>query len=272
MRRLYHYATSRLYDPRIERFLKETSRGLPTETPSCILCNGNQVVKHLNKFGFQVVSCAHDGLLFVSPRPSELQPFYGSNYYVGALPGLYTNYDTCARSLEREWTKRLESLEEGEGRRLLDVGCATGAFLQFAQDRGWTVTGIELSEWGSDVARRRGLEVLTGSLPHDALESGTFDAVTLWDCVEHLADPAAVLNDVYRVLRTGGRVMLSTGAVPHRDPQGRSVWYFPPWHLYYFSVETITALLEKAGFSRDAIHITEKGQPWALMVVTAHRP
>lgn len=46
--------------------------------------------------------------------------------------------------------------------------------------------------------------------------------------------------------------MLSTGVVPHEDPALSSGWYYPPWHLYYFSRKTLTVLLHESGFAVDS--------------------
>ncbi len=270
LRRVYLRLTARLYDPRIERSLSTLTENAQWESPPCALCGDHDVEPHNRKFGLQTVRCRNDGPLFVSPRPVDIAPFYSSDYYQSGLPGLYRNYDRCARSLEAEWTTRLERLEESIGKgHLLDIGCATGAFMTLAIQRGWRASGIELSGWAAEVARSRGLDVVTGSLPNDAFKGEMFDAVTLWDCVEHLSAPAIVLAEAHRLLRPGGRLMLTTGAVPHKDPKRSSIWYFPPWHLYYFSTETLTGALENAGLPVVDIDTTEAGQPWALMVVTA---
>lgn len=244
------------------------------EAPACCICGGRSVTLHTKSNGFRIVRCREDGLLFASPRPTDLSPYYDERYYKGAMSCLYSDYDSFANSsLAGEWNTRLEELERLRGGpgHLLDVGCATGQFLAQAAQRGWGGAGVELSAWAAAQARTRaGVTVYEKGLPNDDLPSATFDVVTLWDCIEHLSAPGKALEDIHRVLRPGGLLMLSTGAVPHRDPRVESQWYQPPWHLYYFADETIRHLLATRGF--DVLHVrfeNTEAPAHQLMVVTA---
>jgi 2-polyprenyl-3-methyl-5-hydroxy-6-metoxy-1,4-benzoquinol methylase len=220
------------------------------ERPACVLCGGRAVAPHHRYNGFEIVRCKADGLMYVSPRPVDTSPYYDGRYYTDPRVG-YRDYAAHAAEYAREWGARLEDLETVAGRKgaLLDVGCATGEFLALAQRAGWQVSGIELSEWAVEQARsRHGLEVTRGSLPNDALQAASVDVVTFFDCVEHVREPLEVLVDIRRLLVPGGLLLLTTGALEHEDPTLDSQWYYPPWHLFYFSRETMTALLTKASF------------------------
>lgn len=247
------------------------------EAPACAICDGKNVVPHKRCNGFHVVRCLQDGLIFTSPRPVDLAPFYDERYYNGGMPGVYANYTSFANEeLTPEWNKRLDIIEAslgGQPGHLLDVGCATGSFLNLARDRGWQVSGVELSDWAVQSAiKMYSLNVIQGSLPDARLNSATYDAVTLWDCIEHLANPEAVLREVRRLLKPEGLLMLSTGALPHKDPSLISKWYYPPWHLYYFSEETMHKLLRKCGFEVVSYQEKDKAIPeYTLMVVLAHQ-
>jgi 2-polyprenyl-3-methyl-5-hydroxy-6-metoxy-1,4-benzoquinol methylase len=138
---------------------------------------------------------------------------------------------------------------------LLDVGCAMGAFLEVARKNGWEITGVELSEFGSAYARNNlKLNVYTGSL-EDAIDKGqiqgnSFDVVTLWDTLEHLTDPAALLKKVNHVLKDGGWFFCSTVNIDSflSRKQGEH-WHFfrPPKHLFYYSEQTLKRYLNNAG-------------------------
>jgi len=134
-------------------------------------------------------------------------------------------------------------------RKLLDVGCYTGVFLDQARRRGYDVAGLEPSNWAREVARRRGLTVFDGLLAENRLPEESFDVVTVWDVIEHFGDPLAEVKRVARLLKPGGLLALSTmdidsGFARLLGPQ----W---PWlmrmHLYYFSPGTLRAMLEAAG-------------------------
>jgi ubiquinone/menaquinone biosynthesis C-methylase UbiE len=281
--------TARLLPASVQRLLKiaiapmrdaETiarirSWAVPTvwEEPPCCICQGRSLALHTRSNGFSIVRCRTDGLLFVSPRPRNVAPYYDARYYTGAMPSLYADYDAYARaSLADEWRNRLAHLEAVGGMgTLLDVGCATGQFLVVAQERGWSVAGVELSSWAAQQARERvGAVIYEQGVPNSSLPAGAFDAITMWDCIEHLTDPTAALDDIYRLLKPGGLLMLSTGAVPHRDPMVMSHWYYPPWHLYYFAEETIRQLLSARNFETLSIRFENEHVPQhRLMIVTA---
>jgi SAM-dependent methyltransferase len=91
--------------------------------------------------------------------------------------------------------------------RLLDVGCGAGDFLALAGTRGWSPTGIDLSERAARLTRQRGFDART---EWTGLPSEWFDAVTLWNVVEFVEQPLEMLADVHRVLVPGGRVFVRT--------------------------------------------------------------
>lgn len=244
------------------------------EFPPCALCGGTRVRHHFVFNGFRIVECRKDGLIFVSPRPVELTQFYDEQYYTGQLPGLYANYAGHARAMESEWSARLTALDgfSAGKERLLDVGAATGDFLVLARRKGWTVAGIEASSWAAQKARdSSGLDMITGDLRCANVQDGAFDVVTMWDCIEHLADPSGTLRAVARVLAPGGVLAISTGSVPHRDRRLSSAWYYPPWHLYYFSTRTLTEMCEAAGFSVLDCTVIDADSPYALLTMFARR-
>lgn len=240
------------------------------EYPDCAICDRNDTVPHKTFNGFKIVRCRHDGLMFVSPRPTDVGAFYTEQYYKGDISG-YKDYEAFSEEYAPHWIRRLDLMATVQtGRRVLDVGCATGAFLALAREHGWETSGIELSEWAAARARDKGLNVLQGSLPDDRLPGEAYDVVTIFDCIEHVFDPEAVLRDIRRVIAPEGNLILTTGALVHEDPDLVSQWYFPPWHLFYFSEETIRALLAKCGFEVISYEEEDKHIPeYGLMVVVA---
>jgi SAM-dependent methyltransferase len=136
--------------------------------------------------------------------------------------------------------------------RLLDVGCAAGFFLEAASER-WDVTGVELSGFAADYARREfGHVVHTGDIADAGLPDDSFDVVTLWNTVEHMSDPRTALAHVGRVAAPGALVVLTTGnasgPMARRDLANWNLMA-PPEHLYFFDPSTITRLLADAGLS-----------------------
>jgi 2-polyprenyl-6-hydroxyphenyl methylase/3-demethylubiquinone-9 3-methyltransferase len=103
------------------------------------------------------------------------------------------------------------------GRRALDVGCGGGLLAEGMARRGARVTGIDLAPAVLEVARLHaldaGIEVDYRQVAAEALaaaESGTFDLVTCLEMLEHVPDPAGILQAIARLVRPGGDVVCST--------------------------------------------------------------
>ena len=244
------------------------------ETPPCALCGGMDVKYHLEFNGFRIVKCSRDGLIFVSPRPRDVTPFYDSRYFTGQITGLYGEYSVHAREMQAEWSERLAAIDSLTAHKglLVDVGAATGEFLVLARKDGWAVAGIEKSEWASQKARdEHALEMTAGDLAAAAIPDRSIDVITIWDCIEHVSNPADTLAEAARVIKPGGIVAISTGAVPDGDPRLHSGWYFPPWHLYYFSPQTLKLLCRAAGFSTVSLTVKDSDTNYAMMTLFARR-
>jgi 2-polyprenyl-3-methyl-5-hydroxy-6-metoxy-1,4-benzoquinol methylase len=192
-----------------------------------------------------IVKCARCDLVYQSPIPSSAE-------IVDAYDGVVDERYEQERSGRIETFGRdLAALHRHErGGRLLDVGCHLGLFLEVARDVGWDVTGVEPSRWSVERARMRGLDVRHGTLDSVRFPEGSFDAVTMWDVVEHLADPLAELRRIHRLLRPDGLLALSTMNVDALFPRlvGRRWPWYMQMHLVYFSRRTLHNMLTKAGF------------------------
>ena len=151
----------------------------------------------------------------------------------------------------------LEHVAAGE--RVLDVGCAEGLFTAELARAGADVVGVDVAEEPLRRARARHPELdlrLVDEQEPWGLEDASFDAVWAGEVIEHVADTAAWLSQVRRVLRSGGCLLLSTpdhglplrlrvacstrAFAAHFDPRGE--------HLRFYVRATLVALLEDFGF------------------------
>lgn len=206
---------------------------------------------------FQVLGCRGCGLRFLDPQPtaSELNELYGESYFAGsstAEPG-YDRYVDEIENHRRTFAERIRRLPSPlPGQRLLDVGASIGVFVEQARRAGWEAEGIEPSEWASSYARGQlGQPVRTGIVDRTAAPAGHYQVITMWEVVEHLPDPAAVLADLHHLLAPGGILALSTpdaGSLVTRLMGRRwPGWQKIPEHLYFFDRGTLDRLLRGAG-------------------------
>jgi SAM-dependent methyltransferase len=113
------------------------------------------------------------------------------------------------RFLQR-WRIRMVAPYVREGSRLLDIGCYDSALIDYLGPRVAQAVGIDpLAAPREDVK----VSILRGRVPGDSrLQPGSFDCLTMLAVLEHFDDPVAVSNECFRLLRAGGRLVLT---VPH---------------------------------------------------------
>lgn len=240
----------------------------PESSPpaGCLLCEGlseSRLLFHTSRPIFQCAVCA---LVYADPR-SPAADDYSEDYY---RDGVYADYLADRDAIQRNAPRVLEELESMvKGRRLLDVGCATGFFLEAARARGWEVRGLETSEYASDYARRElGLEVETASIVSPPEGLPLFDVVTLWDTIEHLDRPDIALANIRRLLAPDGVLVFSTGdyASLLRRLAGKKWRLFAdPTHNFFFDEKTLRLMLTRAGF--EVARVTRRGKRVSLSLI-----
>jgi SAM-dependent methyltransferase len=226
------------------------------ESKPCAICSSDSPSLLFLKFGYRIVRCRRCSLVYLDHRPSraEISSFYSSGYFNGDEDRKgYADYMADEEPLRLSFRRKLEKLERiRRPGTLLDVGCATGFFLDEARARGWAVFGQEVSEYAAGIARQKlGDVVFTGYVESIALPEATVDVVTMWDVIEHLEEPAQVLRRLRRLLKDDGLLVLCTGNVDSwlaRLQGHRSRIYNPPQHLFFYSPSTLRKLLVEAGF------------------------
>jgi SAM-dependent methyltransferase len=135
---------------------------------------------------------------------------------------------------------------------ILDIGCGRGVMLGIFRKRGWEAVGTQLSRTAAEAARRlRGIDVRVGELPDLALPAGSFDVVTIFHVLEHLADPPRYLAEIRRILAPGGLFVVE---VPDHSGTGfrilgeRHLCVDYPNHLHFFTPSSLEGMLAAAGF------------------------
>jgi SAM-dependent methyltransferase len=221
----------------------------------CILCNGRHTKRVLVKGSWSIVKCEGCGLVSVSGHhaigKAKLKDLYDKNYFTGET---YNNYIDEYVERARLFNSKFSLLKRHLPRlgRLLDVGAATGFFLDVARRNGYEVFGIEISEFASAYAREHlNLNVITGQIENARFPSEYFDIITMWDVLEHLPNPVQALQHARRLLKPSGILVIETldvNCLNARILRGRWPLYTPPLHLFYFSKTTLGLILSRTGF------------------------
>ncbi len=219
--------------------------------------NGPRIA-HAN--GHDIVDCFACGFRHVLPLPDPhaLERAYRDTYYADEKPTFLLHAAEDQPWFALAQNDRLEMFETLLGpsrRRLLDIGCGPGFFLKTAMARGWQAHGIEPSRQAAGHARGLGAHVTEGFFnAQSAAALGRFDAITLTNVLEHVPDPAALLEQALGILEPGGVLCVgvpndfSPFQIAARGALGIGDWWVaPPHHLNYFDFESLSGLLARLG-------------------------
>jgi SAM-dependent methyltransferase len=231
------------------------------ESQQCVAC-GTVIdpIEHyaLRKDGFDLVACPKCRMLMRAALPtvSDLNDIYGPEYFAYAAENPvdgYADYFADAgshREIARRRLAMIDRLSVVRGR-LLDVGAAAGFFVDEARAAGWDAEGIDIAPQVVDWGRQKlGVPLRVAGIS-SVEEAGTFDAVTMWDYIEHSLDPAGEVQQANELLQRGGILAISTGDVDSAAARiFRSHWHLltPRHHNFFFSLRTLSALLRRSGF------------------------
>jgi 2-polyprenyl-3-methyl-5-hydroxy-6-metoxy-1,4-benzoquinol methylase len=187
-------------------------------------------------------------------------PAYEEEYFEGAPAAGYGGY-----AGQEDWRldkarKQVRALRERFGLVegvALDVGSSYGYFRVALEEAGFDHYGIEVSEYASSVARERyGFETQVGELSEfaDSLAE-RFDLITLWDVVEHVAEPVELLELAAGCLRPGGLLALKTPNLlcPEAEYLGPYYHSLQRPHLVYLSPSALATLARGAGLEVEHV-------------------
>jgi 2-polyprenyl-3-methyl-5-hydroxy-6-metoxy-1,4-benzoquinol methylase len=243
----------------------------PDPEARCPVCDSGDARLRYRITSFRVYDCTACKLVYLWPRLDEqaVREMFTRLYTEGegSVPELRSYYDFTYEDvpenplvqLYERWLSRIEA-QRAPGR-ILDIGCGTGLFLAVARRRGWKPHGIDDCAEATAHARSHfGLEIEDGEFAAFAAGGARFDAVTMWDVIEHARAPVGLLEAARGVLAPGGVVALSTpnqqsildvvaGAI-YRASGGRVTWplekFYIEQHFLYFSPATLNDALARA--------------------------
>ena len=195
----------------------------------------------------RMVRCRRCSLVRADPvldpeRSAEL--YRASTFdYGDELEGLRATYGDAL--------DRLSAVVPGRGG-LVDIGCGNGFVLEIALDRGWSeVRGVEPSADAIAQAAPTVRDLIVADIMRPSLfPDSSFDAVTLFQVLDHMPDPIALLRECREILRPGGAILAlnhNVTAWSARLMRERSP-IIDVEHTYLYSPATVRRLFEGAGF------------------------
>lgn len=232
---------------------------------SCGSTDLRPLLPGLNSFGFpmDVVQCGACELQFrnIELAPEEVDDLYSDRYFKEEQKDYFFANEKIK---ERIFSRRLQQVNGASPTKgsLLDVGSAVGTFIKVAKADGWRETGIEVSSYAAGVAKEAGLNSVHGQLADIVAKGQRFDAVTLWDVVDHAERPLDLLKEARQVVADEGVIFVETTVIDstlfdlshalHRLSlgliKGPVLKGYPVHHSNYYSSKTLSQDLERAGF------------------------
>jgi SAM-dependent methyltransferase len=232
----------------------------PQSVSPCPVCRATTALPRFAVAGVEapVVICEKCGLGRFHPMlgPDAIARFYPDAYYgdPGAKFGPWV--EAVVRWLGSRHVRFL-SLGLPPGSRVLDVGCGRGVVLGALADHGLEVHGVEMSPDAARGADPRAQVRIARDLAEAGYPTWHFDQVLIWHVLEHLERPRETLDEVRRILRPGGRLVVAVPNLASRQAEWSGAAWFHldlPRHLYHFPLAALRRLLDETGFEPISDH------------------
>lgn len=229
------------------------------ERPCCLTGSREAVLvadKAREGHALRNVICRESGLIYVDPLPIEdLGRYYKEDYRKS-----YKKVTVPKRKhiLRAAWVA-LSRLGHSKGAiepgaRCLDIGAGGGEWLHLLASRGHEVRGVEPNRGYGGFAREAyGLEVFSGMFQEADFERESFDVLTLFQVLEHLADPVEDLRTMSAYLKPGGIFLIEVPDILYPGMRFPHKWH--DGHLHGFSAKTLEAVAAKAGLRARTVDV-----------------
>ncbi|PQO31606.1 class I SAM-dependent methyltransferase [Blastopirellula marina] len=209
------------------------------------------VVSNRDRRGYplRTVISKTSGLVYVDPQPPEeaIDDFYRHSYRLFYKSSSVPKWKHTARNALIA-SQRVEKLNQfvPKGAAVLDIGTGSGELLYVGQKHGYQMQGLEVDQAYSQFGRNQyGVLIANTSLQAAELPPETFDAVTIFHVLEHLADPLGAMRKMTHTLKIGGHLILEVPNVESKDACFAQKWHLG--HLYHFNCVTMAAMANRCG-------------------------
>lgn len=239
------------------------------------MCERPTLLRRSDVSQYPLRACPKCRLEFLHPQPDDsvLAAIYSDSYFLGEPTGEAAGRRAKMKSATGAlYIDALSRLVPPENTDLLEIGCGHGEVLLEARQRGFRVSGVEISAHAAQVANRcLGAPLVSvGTIEKLPLAQNHFGAVLAADVIEHVRFPEDWLLRIHQLLGPGGVLLLIT---PSLDSWTRRLlrrrWMeYKVEHLYYFSAVSLRLLLERCGF--EEIRVTASRKVLTIDYISQH--
>ncbi len=231
----------------------------------CPVCNESKIVNYfickdyvVSGESFALSLCDNCKLIFTNPRPIKdlIENYYKSEDYIPhskKLSNLNLVYRIIRQMNNRHKLKIINRFS-GKGI-LLDVGCGTGNFLGYCQNKGWDIAGVEpVSPVNQTASEKLGIQIFSDVMQIN--DSNNFDVITFWHVLEHIFNIGDVIEKAKRLITKSGKILIALPNNQSYDAQHyREFWaaYDVPRHLYHFNIESFSWFIKNHGLKIQEI-------------------
>ena len=229
----------------------------------CPLCDSGMIADHIlctdhfiSKEKFPIARCGSCGFLFTQdyPEDNDIGRYYESADYIshsdtseGLINKIYHLVRRLMLQRKRVIIEKITGLKTGT---LLDVGSGTGHFAALMKESGWDAKGIEINEKARSFATETfGLEIVSPDRIA-SLTANAFDCITMWHVLEHFHDPQKYVEDILKLLKTGGICLVALPNSSSFDALHYGKFWAAfdiPRHLWHFDPKTFSHFAGKNG-------------------------
>lgn len=199
-----------------------------------------------------IVKCQNCQIIYIDEAASQGEI---SSRYEEISDETYIAEQEARKATFQKYLRKLEEHCFQKGK-LLDIGTNTGLFVKLAKDSGWEATGLEPNSWAVNYAKKEyGIILINKPFEKETFPPETFDAVTMWDVIEHFTDPIGEIKKVHHCLKNGGVFAFST--VNPKSFLARIMgtkWsWFMEMHRVFFTPRAVRKYLSEIGFEKIVI-------------------
>jgi 2-polyprenyl-3-methyl-5-hydroxy-6-metoxy-1,4-benzoquinol methylase len=240
---------------------------------------GREIYYDIDDTKFRYVKCKECGLVYQKPQMTEdeLEKHYPDNYGPYQDDFKLLKYSFLSKFVKKSWNwvknkffsskgtqneKSIPNKKNKPKKRYLDFGCGSGVKLNKQRKKHpiWDLYGLDNNPTACKKTREKGFNVYCGTANDVDLPRNFFDEVYMGHVIEHLNDPKKVLKTISKSMKSGGLIEIDTPNVDSLAVKVFQSYWFAlecPRHLFLFSPNTLSRMLNLAGFEVEEIRFDE---------------